>query len=407
MALTSTPWTMHRRVTAVLQGQTPDRLPFIGRLEAWYRSHTRSVSLPPPFTHLALPEVHQAVGLGQQKFITPYSLRLCGVEVVAHFEGREIYHEADPLIDSFPGMWDLVSTEKPGVTLTELITPVGRLTLQHEILPEMISAGEDPYLQTHLIKDAADFRTVHYIIDHSEFVPRYERLAEAQAELGEGAFVVPLLHRIPFQQVLLEYLGETATFYALHDHPAAVEALLSALDEQMSEILRQLAHFTAAYVEFPDNLHGGMTNPKLFARYCLPAYQRYTAQLHAQGKKTGSHMDGNMRPLLNLVAESGLDVCESFSPYPLTPCRLEEAWAAWEHGPLIWGGIPSPLLETRTSEADFEAYVERLLALVQDRPIILNVVDLVLGITSITRIQHIAQRVEAYPLPRKPASLES
>jgi hypothetical protein len=404
MLPTPAPWTMRRRVTAVLQGQTPDRLPFVGRLEAWYKSHTRSGPLPPPFARLALPDIHRTVGMGQLKFVTPYSLRLRGVEVVARFEGREVFHETAPLIDSFPGMWDLISTDKPGVTDTELITPVGRLTLRHEILPEMISAGEDPYLQTRLIKQGADFRTVHFILEHSEFVPQYERLAEAQDQLGEQAFVVPLLHRIPFQQVLLEYLGETATFYALHDSPAAVEALLLALDEQMSDILQRLADFPAVYVEFPDNLHGGMTNPRLFARYCLPAYQRYTARLHAQGKKTGCHADGNVRPLLNLLAESGLDVCESFSPYPLTPCRLEEAWAAWEHGPLIWGGIPSPMLEARTSEAEFEVYLEQLLALIQGRPIILNVVDLVLGISSITRIQRIAQRVEARPLHRTQAS---
>lgn len=395
---------MRRRVTAVLQGQTPDRLPFVGRLEAWHRSHTRPGAPPQPFAQMALPELHRAVGMGQQKFVTPYSLRLRGVEVVARLEGREVYHETAPVIDSFPGMWDLVSTERPGVTETELITPVGRLTLRHEILPEMISAGEDPYLRTHLIKQPADFRTVHYILEHSDFVPQYQRLAEAEAQLGEQAFVVPLVHRIPFQQVLLEYLGETATFYALHDDPAAVEALLLRLDEQLSDILRQLADFPAAYVEFPDNLHGGMTDPRLFARYCLGAYQRYTAQLHGQGKKTGCHADGNVRPLLRLLAESGLDVCESFSPYPLTPCRMEEAWAAWQHGPLIWGGIPSPLLEARTSEAEFEAYLERLLALIQDRPIILNVVDLVLGISSITRIQRIAQRVEAHPLQRTPTA---
>jgi len=35
----------------------------------------------------------------------------------------------------------------------------------------------------------------------------------------------------------------------------------------------------------------------------------------------GSHTDRNLKPLLRLLTESGLDVCESFSPYPLTECR--------------------------------------------------------------------------------------
>ena len=73
-------------------------------------------------------------------------------------------------------------------------------------------------------------------------------------------------------------------------------------------------------LEFVDNLDELTTNSCLFAEYCLPSYQRYTEILHGQGKKAGSHMDGNVKTLLNLLSESGLDVCESFSPFPLTSC---------------------------------------------------------------------------------------
>ena len=385
---------MQARVAALLEGRPTDRLPFVGRLESWHKSHLRTGTVPARFQGRSLPDIHRAVGMGQLRFITPYGLRLRGVEVRAERNGEPCYQAYEPVVDSFPGMWDVVSTEHPGVTRTELITPAGRLTLRHEILPEMILAGQDPYLVEHLVKDDADFRTSMYILERCEFVARFERLAEAQTEIGEQGVVVPLLHRIPFQQVLLEYLGETGTFYALHDNAAAVERLLAALHRQLVEILGQLDACPAPYVEFPDNLHGYMTNPRLFARLCLPAYQAYTASLHAQGKRVGSHTDGDMRPLLRLMPETGLDVCESFSPYPLTACRFEEAWAAWEHGPLIWGGIPSPWLEERVGEAEFREHLERLLDLIGGRPIILNVVDLVLGITSIERIAYIANRLE-------------
>ncbi len=394
MEAAHSPWSMQARVATLLAGGLPDRLPFVGRLESWHKSRLRTGTLPQPFQALSLPEIHRAVGMGQLRFVIPYGLRLRGVEVRATFEGRLSYRAFEPVIDSFPGMWDVVSTDRAGVTETELVTPAGRLTLRHELLPEMVLAGEDPYLTEHLIKDEADYAVARYILERAELVPRYERLAEAQAEVGDHGVVVPLLHRIPFQQVLLEYLGERQTFFALHARSAHLEGLLRALDEQLDEIVRQLAACPALYVEFPDNLHGSLTSPRLFVRYCLPAYQAYTARLHAQGKKVGSHTDGDLRPLLRLLPESGLDVCESFSPYPLTPCRFEEAWDAWDHGPLIWGGIPSPWLEERTSEAEFRAALERLLGFIGRRPIILNVVDLALGITSIERIAHIAQRLE-------------
>ena len=78
------------------------------------------------------------------------------------------------------------------------------------------------------------------------------------------------------------------------------------------EILRQIADLPSIYVEFGDNLDGTMTNPKLFMEYSLPYYQKYADILHGQGKKVGRHNDGNVKPLLSLLAQSGLDGCESF-----------------------------------------------------------------------------------------------
>ena len=385
---------MHAGILAVLRGEPPDRIPFVGRLELWHTSLSRAGLLPPDLSPLTLTEIHQAVGMGQQKFLAPYSLRLQGVEVIASFEGEEIYHETDPVVDSFPELRDLAPADKAGVTAIQLNTPVGRLTMQHVMLDEMIRGGTAPYPTEHLIKEEADYRTVEYILERAEYVPGYDRIQDEQARLGKTGFVVPQLHRLPFQQILIDYVGEVPTFYALHDSPQVVHRLAAALDQQMEDILRQLANFDGPYVEFVDNLDGTMTNPLLFAEYCLPAYQRYTERLHQQGKKVGSHTDGNLKPLLSLLAESGLDVCESFSPAPLTECPFEEAWAAWRDGPIIWGGIPSPLLEDRTEESDFRDYIERLLQTVGDRPVILNVVDMMLGINSIDRVRYIAERLE-------------
>ncbi len=391
--------TVRQRVAAILTGRRPDRLPFLDRLENWRRWHTRAGTLPPGYEGLVLSDIYAAVGMGQQKFVVPYGLRLRGVEVAAEFNGETFYRETEPVLESFPGMWDLVASDQPGVTVTHLTTPIGKLTVRHEVLPEMVAMGVEPYLREHLIKDAADYRTVEYILERAEFVPGYEKLAAEEARVGENGYVVPLVHRIPFQQALLEYLGEIALFYALHDDTARVERLFRLLDQQMVEILRHLADLAAIYLEFPDNLHGGMTNPRLFARYCLPDYQRYTGILHGQGKVVGSHTDGDVKTLLALLKESGLDVCESISPFPLTSSTFDEIWTSWRGGPIIWGGIPSPLLEEdRTDEDAFREFVAHLLDTVGAGPIILGVGDLVMGNNSIARVQYIAEQVEAHEL---------
>jgi hypothetical protein len=61
---------------------------------------------------------------------------------------------------------------------------------------------------------------------------------------------------------------------------------------------------------------------------------------------------------------------------------------------MIWGGIPSPILEERTSENEFRAYVHRLFETIGGQPIILGVGDMVLPNNSIERIRYIAQQVD-------------
>jgi uroporphyrinogen-III decarboxylase len=180
-----------------------------------------------------------------------------------------------------------------------------------------------PYTREHLIKQEEDDRIVEYILERAEICTQFEKIEEGEAAVGENGYLIPGLKRNPFQKIMLEYLVEIPLFKALYDNPERVQRRLHILDEQAIEILKQPAALNVPYVQFLDNLDGFMTNPRLFETHCLPYYQKYSELLHGQGKKVGSHTDGNIKHLLNLLAESGLDVCESFSPSPLMACILK------------------------------------------------------------------------------------
>jgi hypothetical protein len=294
----------------------------------------------------------------------------------------------------------MIPAERAGVTDIEMITSVGRLVFQQRLLPESLASGASrPLLTIHPLRGPEDFRTYEFILEHSEFVPRFEAYFQRQAQLGEFGYLVPMLNRVPFQGLLLDALGEIPFFYALHDQPTGVARLLALLDEQMADTLGQLADFQVPYVEFCDNIEASMTNPRLFSQRLLPAYQRYAEILHAQDKKMGSHTDGNLKGLVPLLAECGLDVCESFTPAPLTACTFEEAWWAWPNGPLIWGGIPSILLEAWVSETLLHQHVKAMLNLIGNRPIILGVSDAVMPDNLIERVVWIANTIERYYRP--------
>jgi len=394
-------WTMKERVLAVLDGKLPDRLPFIDRIEIWYKGMLARGTMPPAYAGMSLNKVHKAVGIGREKFSIPYALKLHGVDMRISLDDEVIYQEIDPDVRYFPAQYppEEIPRDKPGSSIVEYKTPVGSVSVSYVFAESMISlSGMEPYPTSHLIKEAADYRTIEYILERAEFVPLYEEFKAEEKEVGSHGFVVPCIHRIPFQQALLEYLGEMSLFQALYDSREALDRLIHLLDQQMMDIIHRLAETELRYIEFGDNLDGMMTNPDLFRHYCLPQYQKYTDLLHAQGKKAGSHTDGNLKPLVDLLPESGLDVCESFTPQPLTELPFEDAWEKWRKGPLIWGGIPSDLLEARTDQRVFEAFIDSLLETVGRNPIIFGVGDMVLDNNMIERVEYIAERVEGHPL---------
>ena len=385
------------QVRALLQGRKTNRIPFISRMDFWHRGLAYQDQLPAIYRGKSLSEIHRTIGFGQEDWLAPCAFKYRNLELISYREGQEILHVFEPEISFFPDLWGLLPADRPGETTTELITPAGKLVYKHCLLEESLRAGTTrPQLIERPVRSLEDFTIYSSILEHTEFVPRFEEFHQREQELSGMGYLVPTLNRVPFQSLLIDVLGELPLFYALHDTPALVERLLEAVNQQIVEMLEHLDGLDVPYVEFIDNLEGAMTNPRLFQKYLIPGYQRYAEILHRQGKKLGSHTDGNLKPLVHLMPDSGLDVCESFTPAPITACSFEEAWQAWEKGPLIWGGIPSYYLETRVPEEEFQERIETMLELVRKRPIILGVADAVMSDDELERVRWIAQRIEEF-----------
>jgi hypothetical protein len=387
---------INERVLAVLNGIKPDHIPFISRMDFWFQGLSYQDRIPEKYSDMSLEQIHQSIGFGQEEWMSPCVFKYRNLELVSYLDGQEILHEYEPLINYFPDLWGLIPVDRVGETVTELITPRGKLECTHRVIEGTIKAGTTrPQLVKHPVSDPNDFKIYEYIIEHSEFVPNFEKFKNKSEELDGSGFLVPTLNRVPFQSILIDAIGEIDTFLGLHYTPNLIDRLMEVIDQQIIEMLNNLSGFDYPYIEFVDNLDGVMTNPRLFQKYVLPSYQKYAEILHNQDKKLGSHTDGNLKNLVPLLAGCGLDVCESFTPAPLTECLFEEAFNAWETNPLIWGGIPSYYLEERVAEDEFRKYVETLLMIVQGRPIILGIADAVMTDNMIERVEWIANRVES------------
>lgn len=374
------------RIINTLKGESTDKLPWATRLDIWHTSRLRTDTLPEEMSGKELNDIHHILKIGRQCYAQLIYTRLRGVDMTVAFNGEVVRKETEPVL-RFPQPRELVTMEKPGDTLITFKTPAGVSRMRFQVVEELIRGAAAPYLVEHLLKDDSDFEVVKWMINHSEIVADYDGFAAKEELAGDQGFTIGMMERVPFQRILLDFMGEEKTIYSMMDSPDKFQYLMDILTEQGREMVTLALASPALMIEFTDNVEGSITSPTLFKNYCMPFMQEAAERIHAQGRCLGSHMDGNMQPLLHLVPECGVDVVESFSPAPLTRLTFENAWNAWRGKVLIWGGIPSPIFEPHVPESEFIEWIKRMLDILgDDRRIILGIGDQAVGPSLIERI---------------------
>ena len=97
------------------------------------------------------------------------------------------------------------------------------------------------------------------------------------------------------------------------------------------------------------------------------------------------------------MKDAGFDMMDCFTTAPLVNCTLKEAREAWGTSMIIWGGVPSIMLEDTFSEEEFEHYMAELFQIIAPGDaFILGVADNVMPPAKLSRIIRISQMVEEY-----------
>ena len=383
--------TERERIEHTLRGEPADKIPWATRLDIWHTSLTRQRTLPPELAAMDLMDIHRHLGIGRQSYARLTRMRLHGADLCVEFNGTVIHRDTSPKLN-FPLPTEYVPAEEAGDTTITFDTPAGSAYLRFRTNEILIREAAAPYLVEHILKDDDDFRIVKWLVDHAECEATYDDFHETETLVGDNGFTIGMLGRIPFQQIMLDYMGEEQTVYGMIDSQRNFEWLLDALGEHVRHALELGLASPALMLEFGDNFEGMITSPRLFREYCVPFLQEAADKVHAQGRVLGSHMDGNMKPLLHLIPECGVDVVESFSPTPLTALTFREAWEAWRGNVVMWGVIPSPIFEPHVPESDFSDWLTEMFDLLHgDQRIILGIGDQAMGPTLTDRITHVSR----------------
>lgn len=365
--------TNRERLMAIMEGKSPDRIPWIPRLTIWHQAQLHRGTLPARYEGMALREIERALGMGAPaREGRLFRTELRDVEVQHKEEGLDV--------------------------VTRYITPVGTVSTRQrysEVLRQGgIAARRDA---EHLIEHPDDYRVVEYLVEHSEIIPTYDEYLAYEAEVGDDGVPLVSVGSDPIYRIMREYVGYNDFFFHLKDHPDLVHHLLGVLEEQAAVVQQVTLDSPAKLILQGEHFDSQMTPPGFFREYMLPYFSSFAERLHERGKVLACHADADVSLLLDLIVEAGYDMAECFVTAPMVPLTMAQARAAWGREVIIWGGIPSVMLCDPVTDEAFEAYMHDLFrTIAPGDAFILGVADNVMAETRFERIERVSEMIEAY-----------
>jgi uroporphyrinogen-III decarboxylase len=337
-------------------------------MQLWYGAHKKMGTLPERYSDWSLEDIYRDLGVG------------------IHCPSRVCDERYDQLEVR-------VNRNKSGKTVV-YETPYGELQCTYQASIEMQQRDITPYLMGHPVKSANDFDALMYLLDHTEIVDNYTVFESDQNRIGSEGVAIAHIGASPCQKFLRELMGFEKGFLALYDYPDRVEEIIAKLSDIFFRMIRIVADSPAIIIKLQDNLTALFQSPAIFKTYYVDVYRRAAEMLHRKGKIFTVHGDGEMKPLLSLLIDSGIDAIEQFTPHPMTQCTVEEALAAARGHYAVWGGIPSTHLCDPVSEDEFNEFLDSLFqALSPEDRFVLSVGDNVMPEAHLERVREITRRV--------------
>ncbi|MDP6698233.1 MAG: uroporphyrinogen decarboxylase family protein, partial [Candidatus Latescibacteria bacterium] len=319
---TAGPMSNRQRLLTIMDGGQPDRIPWIPRLLIWHTAHKRQGSLPSRFEGLSLRQVERELGMG-----TPAR------------DGRIFAIDKRGDVE--------IETRSEGESeLTTYRTPAGAVSTRYRSSEELARVGIQSLEVEHMIKGPDDFAAVEYMVQHAHYDPTPQDYLDYEAEIGADGYPLVAAGDCPFHHFLQKLAGYQQGYYILNDYPSQVEGLLETMEALDRERLWPVvAESPARLILHGIHFDSLMTPPQLFERYIAPYYRDFTALLHQSDKKLCMHADNDSRLILEHIEDAGFDMVETFTTAPQVSCTLEEARRAWGTRMIIWGAVPSVILE--------------------------------------------------------------
>jgi|BarGraNGADG00312_1021997.scaffolds.fasta_scaffold34042_2 Uroporphyrinogen decarboxylase (URO-D) len=366
--------TNRERILAVLDGKTPDRVPWIARLRLWYGARISEGNMPARFRGMSEVEVGRALRTGNPA--------RDGKIFKVRYEAMDVRLE-----------------EEPGVIRKRFITPYGETTYGQ------IAAGgetkgwiEGGLPLEHPIRKVEDYKIWEYVTEHTYFDPCYDNYLAYEDGVGDEGYPMVSAGDCPYHYFLLHLCGYNNAYFEVMDHANEFEHLMTVMTQVEKERLWPVvADSPARLILHGAHFDSQMTPPRQFRQYITPYYQEFSRLLHSKGKTLAWHADDDSREILQESKEAGFDMAECYCTAPMVSVTLEETRQAWGNDVIVFGGIPSTVLEPNWGQEEFEEYVKDVFrTIAPGNAFILGVADNVMPTSLIERVERISELVEQY-----------
>jgi methylmalonyl-CoA mutase cobalamin-binding domain/chain len=359
--------THKERILKVAGGEMVDKIPFVPRLDLWHNANTYRRTLPEAYKNMTADEIALANGWPLHKHV-PEFLNFEVPEDTDH-GGLGLYHLKEYLYNfTFSPEIDIRVERDSNMTYVKYHTPHGMVSTKTVQTEEMKNAGVSiKWFAEHAIKKPEDYRVCAYIFANLKFEPDYDAFIQWKDGIGENGLAVAtgvgIACASPIHMIQKTLVDATQFFLHYEDYEKEMQALAEAIEHCYDQILDILVDSPAEAILWGANFDSMITYPAYFEKDILPWCRKVAEALHAKGKLMVLHPDGENELLMDLLVETGADICEAVTPHPMTKITIDEYYDRWCRSDklTLWGGIPeSLLLEKSTTAEEFEAYFDHL-----------------------------------------------
>ncbi len=257
-------------------------------------------------------------------------------------------------------VWESATYSEDGKkrTRTVIKTPGGELSTVSE------PAGFTSWTVEHLFKGPEDYKALRAMVADQSVEPDYDGFAQAERWKGDDVILRAGVGGMPLHQIMIQWMGVETFAFEWMDRPDEILALEKLMADNLRKVFPIVAAAPITHANFGGNEVPEVMGPVRYEKFCLPLMQECAEEFHKQGKWLGSHMDGNNAPWKELLAVSGMDYIEAFTPAPDTDMTMAEALSAWPDK-VMWINFPSSV-HLASNEKVKEATREILAAAADD-----------------------------------------